>query len=91
MPSSPKPCETHSNTPTPKQSRSLGLSTATEVPWWSPTTAGASILTHTPKGHFGLIGMKERGAGIDAEVAVESSPTGGTTVTVSWGQGGQLK
>jgi len=46
-------------------------------------------LTHTPKGHFGLIGMKERGAGIDAEVAVESSPTGGTTVTVSWGQGGQ--
>jgi signal transduction histidine kinase len=43
----------------------------------------------TPKGHFGLIGMRERGEGIDADVAVVSSPADGTTVTVTWGQGGR--
>jgi len=45
--------------------------------------------SHTPKGHFGLIGMQERGVAIDAGVSVASSPTTGTTVTVKWGQGGR--
>jgi signal transduction histidine kinase len=38
-----------------------------------------------PKGHYGLIGMKERAAEIDAELSVESTPGKGTRVTIEWG------
>ncbi len=37
------------------------------------------------KGHFGLIGIKERAARIDADLAVESSPGSGTSISVHWG------
>lgn len=40
-----------------------------------------------PKGHFGVIGMRERAAAIDATVMVDSSHMAGTTVTVEWGEG----
>jgi signal transduction histidine kinase len=40
---------------------------------------------HEPRGHFGVIGMRERAAAINASVVVDSSATKGTTVTVEWG------
>ncbi len=38
-----------------------------------------------PPGHFGLVGMKERAANIDANLELASSPGAGTRVTISWG------
>ncbi len=35
--------------------------------------------------HFGLIGMRERAARIDASVRIESFPDAGTLVTIDWG------
>ena len=39
-----------------------------------------------PPGHFGLVGMKERAANIDADFGISSRPGKGTSVTISWGQ-----
>ena len=36
-------------------------------------------------GHYGLIGMKERAAGINADLSVESTPGSGTRVSIEWG------
>jgi len=41
--------------------------------------------SYYPPGHFGLVGMKERAANIDAELEIESNGSGGTTVTLAWG------
>jgi signal transduction histidine kinase len=41
--------------------------------------------TDDQSGHYGLIGMKERAAGIDANLSVESKPGSGTRVTIEWG------
>lgn len=38
-----------------------------------------------PPGHFGLVGMKERAATIEANLDVSSRPGVGTTVSISWG------
>jgi signal transduction histidine kinase len=40
----------------------------------------------TPPGHFGLVGMKERAADIDADLDISSRPGFGTTVSISWGR-----
>ncbi len=42
--------------------------------------------TATPRGHFGIIGMKERAANIDADLDVSSRAGVGTTVSISWGR-----
>ncbi|MCP3974449.1 MAG: hypothetical protein GY720_08145, partial [bacterium] len=39
-----------------------------------------------PPGHFGLIGMKERAANIEADLDIASSAGVGTTVSVTWGE-----
>lgn len=41
--------------------------------------------TTSPRGHFGIIGMKERAAEVGAELDVSSQPETGTIVTVRWG------
>jgi len=46
--------------------------------------SGFDPTTH-PAGHFGLIGMKERAATIEADLDISSRPGSGTTVSVSWG------
>ena len=40
----------------------------------------------TPRGHFGLVGMKERAVAIDADLDVSSRPGVGTTVSITWGR-----
>ncbi len=37
-----------------------------------------------PRGHFGLVGMRERAEGVGALLEVESAPGAGTTVTTTW-------
>ncbi len=38
-----------------------------------------------PRGHFGLVGMKERAANIEADLEITSRAGGGTVVTLEWG------
>jgi len=38
-----------------------------------------------PAGHFGLVGIKERARGIDADVQIESAEEHGSKVSVRWG------
>jgi signal transduction histidine kinase len=37
-----------------------------------------------PAQRFGLVGMRERGQLVNAEVSIDSEPTKGTIVTISW-------
>jgi signal transduction histidine kinase len=37
-----------------------------------------------PPGHFGVIGMRERAAGVGAKLSIESQPHAGTKVVVAW-------
>jgi len=37
-----------------------------------------------PKGHFGLVGMRERAAEIGAELTIEAAPGQGCRVTIEW-------
>lgn len=37
-----------------------------------------------PKGHFGVLGMRERAAEIRGELTVESQPNAGSRVTIAW-------
>lgn len=39
-----------------------------------------------PRGHFGLVGMKERAANIEADLDITSRTGGGTVVTLGWGE-----
>lgn len=39
----------------------------------------------SPRNHFGLVGMKERAATINAYLSVESLPSKGSTVLIEWG------
>ncbi len=39
----------------------------------------------SPRGHFGIIGMKERAAEIGADFDLSSTPSQGTVVTIGWG------
>lgn len=39
-----------------------------------------------PPGHFGLIGMKERAANIEADLEISPRAGAGTAVTISWGE-----
>jgi signal transduction histidine kinase len=39
----------------------------------------------TPPGHFGLVGMKERAANIEADLDIASSAGEGTSVSIEWG------
>ncbi len=41
--------------------------------------------TLQPPGHFGLTGMKERAANIEANLEVASNAGTGTTVSLAWG------
>ena len=41
--------------------------------------------TTRPPGHFGLVGMKERAAKIEADLDVSSAVGSGTTVSITWG------
>lgn len=40
--------------------------------------------TDEPQQRFGLVGMRERGKLVNAEVSIESEPTEGTIVTIAW-------
>jgi signal transduction histidine kinase len=39
----------------------------------------------SPPGHYGLIGMRERAAGVGATLTIESTSDAGTKVVVAWG------
>ncbi len=41
--------------------------------------------SHEPKGHFGLIGMRERAEHIGAKIKFDSRVGRGTTITIEWG------
>jgi signal transduction histidine kinase len=42
-------------------------------------------VAESPQGHFGIIGMKERAAEIDATFDLSSMAGAGTVVTIEWG------
>jgi signal transduction histidine kinase len=37
-----------------------------------------------PKGHFGLIGMRERAAEVGATLAIDAAPGKGCRITIEW-------
>lgn len=44
---------------------------------------GGGLLSTAPEGHYGLIGMRERAAGIGADFQISSEPGVGTTISVA--------
>ena len=54
--------------------------------WFSVSDDGRGIAhTSLPTGHFGIVGMKERADRIGAQLSIEETPGGGTTIRVRWG------
>jgi signal transduction histidine kinase len=39
---------------------------------------------HLPKGHYGVLGMRERAAEIGATLTINSEPSGGSRITIMW-------
>jgi signal transduction histidine kinase len=48
----------------------------------SPAGAHGFDASHSGSDHFGLLGMRERARRLGAQIAIDSTPGGGTTVTV---------
>lgn len=62
-----------------QKERTITMEVSDDGRGFDPAEATAS----TP-GHFGLLGMRERAQRIGATFAIQSSPTSGTKVTVTW-------